>query len=49
MVQYFVLLIVLPGSVVVASYFLFTYADELWAFRDALLMRVKKYMDTGEW
>ena len=49
MVQYFVLLIVLPGSVVVASYFLFTYADELWAFRDALLMRVKKYMDTGQW
>jgi hypothetical protein len=49
MVQYFVMLILLPGSVVVGSYFLFVYADDLREYRDALLMMVKKYMDTGEW
>ncbi|EUC46042.1 hypothetical protein COCMIDRAFT_93914 [Bipolaris oryzae ATCC 44560] len=49
MVQYFVLLILLPGSVVVGSYFLFVYADVLRGYRDMVLLMVKKYMDTGEW
>lgn len=49
MVQYFVLLILLPGSVIVGSYFLFVYADVLREYRDMLLLMVKKYMDTGEW
>ncbi|KAH7562653.1 hypothetical protein BM1_02173 [Bipolaris maydis] len=49
MVQYFVLLILLPGSVVVGSYFFFVYADVLREYRDMVLLMLKKYMDTGEW
>jgi len=48
MVQYFVMLIILPGLVVVGSAMLYTYADEVRAYRDGWLMVAKKYMETGE-
>ncbi|KAG9195082.1 hypothetical protein G6011_00202 [Alternaria panax] len=48
MVQYLVSLILLPGAVVVGSFFLYTYADELRAYRDGWLTVAKKYMETGE-
>ncbi|KAI4631410.1 hypothetical protein J4E83_002942 [Alternaria metachromatica] len=48
MVQYFVMLILLPGLVVVGSAMLYTYADEVRAYRDGWLMVAKKYMETGE-
>jgi hypothetical protein len=48
MVQYFVLLFLLPGCVVFGSVLLYTYADELRAYRDGWLMMARKYMDTGE-
>lgn len=49
MVQYFVMLILLPGFVVIGSCLLFIYADTLWEYRDTLLLRVKNYLDTGKW
>ncbi|KAI4916136.1 hypothetical protein J4E85_010223 [Alternaria conjuncta] len=48
MVQYFVMLILLPGLVVFGSAMLYTYADEVRAYRDGWLMVAKKYMETGE-
>ncbi|KAI4643465.1 uncharacterized protein J4E78_009935 [Alternaria triticimaculans] len=48
MVQYFVMLILLPGLVVVGSAMLYTYADEVRSYRDGWLMVAKKYMETGE-
>ncbi|KAI4699366.1 hypothetical protein J4E81_005261 [Alternaria sp. BMP 2799] len=48
MVQYFVMLIILPGLVVVGSAMLYTYADEVRTYRDGWLMVAKKYMETGE-
>lgn len=48
MVQYFVMLIILPGLVVFGSAMLYTYADEVRAYRDGWLMVAKKYMETGE-
>ncbi|KAI4679440.1 uncharacterized protein J4E84_008473 [Alternaria hordeiaustralica] len=48
MVQYFLMLIILPGLVVVGSAMLYTYADEVRAYRDGWLMVAKKYMETGE-
>jgi hypothetical protein len=49
MVQYFVLMILLPGSVVVGAYFLYTYADEVRGFRDQWLMVMRTYLETGTW
>jgi len=49
MVWYFVMLILLPGGVIISSLVLYVYADELFAYRDTLLMMGKKYMETGEW
>ncbi|KAI4948513.1 hypothetical protein J4E91_005937 [Alternaria rosae] len=48
MVQYFVMLVLLPGLVVVGSAMLYTYADEVRAYRDGWLMVARKYMETGE-
>ncbi|KAI4649087.1 hypothetical protein J4E93_003399 [Alternaria ventricosa] len=48
MVQYFLMLILLPGLVVVGSAMLYTYADEVRAYRDGWLMVAKMYMETGE-
>jgi len=48
MIQYFVMLILLPGLVVVGSAMLYTYADEVRSYRDGWLMVAKKYMETGE-
>ncbi|KAI4706201.1 hypothetical protein J4E89_009256 [Alternaria sp. Ai002NY15] len=48
MVQYFVMLIILPGLVVVGSATLYTYADQVRSYRDGWLMVAKKYMETGE-
>ncbi|KAF1838933.1 hypothetical protein BDW02DRAFT_306310 [Decorospora gaudefroyi] len=49
MVQYFLLMILLPGSVVLGSFLLYTYADEVRAFRDGYLMMARTYIDTGKW
>jgi hypothetical protein len=48
MLQYIVMLFLLPGCVVVGSAMLYTYADELTAYRDGWLMVARKYMETGE-
>ncbi|KNG49919.1 P-loop containing nucleoside triphosphate hydrolase protein [Stemphylium lycopersici] len=49
MLQYFIMMILLPSSVAVCAYFLFMSSDGLRAYRDECLTRVRKYMDTGEW
>jgi hypothetical protein len=49
MVQYFVLMVLLPGAVVVGAYVLYTYADDLRGVRDQWLGVVKTYLETGEW
>jgi hypothetical protein len=49
MVQYFVLMILLPGAVVVGAYVLYTYADDLRGVRDQWLLVAKTYLETGEW
>jgi hypothetical protein len=48
MVQYFVLMILLPGSVVIGAYVLYTYADDVRGFRDHWLMVARTYLETGE-
>lgn len=48
MVQYLVLLIILPGGVALGSFLLFTYADDFRAYRDGWLKVAKNYMETGE-
>jgi hypothetical protein len=47
MVQYFVLMIFLPGSVVIGAYFLYTYADDVRGLRDHWLLMARTYLETG--
>lgn len=46
MVRYLVLMVLLPGLVVVAGFLVYTYSDEIYAFRDEqILAPLKAYMD----
>jgi hypothetical protein len=49
MVQYFVLMILLPGTVVIGAYVLYMYANDLRGVRDQWLLVAKTYLETGEW